>query len=191
MNGWELPRAAVLGGVKYDINGDYRDILEIFTYLEDPELPVFFRWQIALALFYQKPIPPEHQQQAMDYLAEFITGGRAEKATSGGRLLDWQQDAPLIVADINRVAGREIRALPFVHWWTFLAWFHAVGEGQLSGVVAIRDKLRRGKPLEPWEKTFYREHRQIVELPKRRTREEQEQIRSLERLLDGKGGEKE
>lgn len=190
MNGWELPFSARFGGKSYAIHGDYRDILEIFSYFEDPNLPEFLRWQIALALFYDEPIPQEHQTEAMQWLASFITGGRSE--TSGGkRLLDWEKDAPLIVADVNRVAGQEIRALPFVHWWTFLAWFHAIGEGQLSGVVSIRDKLQQGKPLEEQEKIFYREHRQAVELPKRYTREEKAQIARLERLLSGKDGEEE
>ena len=31
-------------------------------------------------------------------------------------------------------------------------------------VVALRDKLRRGKKLEPWEREFYRGHRAEVDL---------------------------
>ena len=79
----------------------------------------------------------------MEYLAGFVAGFQPQKAF-GGKLLDWQHDANLIVADINKVAGQEVRDLPFVHWWTFLAWFHGIGQGQLSTVVAIRDKLRKG-----------------------------------------------
>ena len=36
--------------------------------------------------------------------------------------------------------------------------------GQLSTVVSIRDKLRRGKQLEAWEKDFYRENKQAVDM---------------------------
>ena len=60
--GWELPRSAQIGGVQYTLHADYRDILEIFTYLEDPELPEYLRWQIALALFYEEEIPAQDQQ---------------------------------------------------------------------------------------------------------------------------------
>ena len=52
-----------------------------------------------------------------------------------------------------------MRTLPYLHWWSFLAWFDAIGEGSFATVVAIRDKLRRGKRLENWELDYYRTHR--------------------------------
>ena len=178
-----LPTQAVIGGVTYPIHADYRDILEIFGYFDDPDLPEYLRWQIALALFYEGQIPPEHQQEAMEYLHSFLRcGAREEKP--GHKLLDWQQDAAIIAADVNKVAGQEIRALPFVHWWTFMAWFNAIGEGQLSAIVSIRDKLRRGKKLEQWEKDFYRENKARVDLPKRYSAQELEEQARLKKLLE-------
>lgn len=181
MTGWELPTYAVFDGKRYDFHADFRDVLEIFSYFEDPDLPDYLKWQVALALFYEQQIPKECQQEAMAFLAEFLRGGMQEKP--GVKLLDWQQDAPLIVADINKVAGQEVRSLSFLHWWSFLSWFHAIGQGQLSTVVAIRDKLRRGKALEAWEKEFYREHKALVDLPKRYSREELQQQKKLRQLL--------
>ena len=70
--------------------------------------------------------------------------------------MDWQQDAPLIAAGISKAAGQDVRTLPYLHWWSFLAWFDAIGEGSFATVVAIRDKLRRGKRLENWELDYYR-----------------------------------
>ena len=92
--------------------------------------------------------------------------------------------AALIVADVNKVAGQEIRALPFLHWWTFLGYFHAIGEGQLSAVVTIRDKLSRGKKLEEWEKDYYRENRKTVELQRRLSREEIREQERIQALLE-------
>ena len=71
-----------------------------------------------------------------------------------------------IVADVNRVAGREIRELEFVHWWTFLSWFHAIGEGQLSALVALRTKLARGEKLTEAERAYYAADPQKVRLQK-------------------------
>lgn len=180
---WDLPTAAVIGGKRYGIHGDFRDILEIFSYFSDPDLPQYLQWQIAIALFYEGHIPPEHQQEAMAYLLEFINCGAAEEPAAGVKLLDWDQDAPLIVADVNKVAGMEIRQLPFLHWWTFMAYFHAIGEGQLSTVVSIRDKLARGTKLEDWEKTFYRENKKRVDIQKRYSGQELEQRRKLQQML--------
>ena len=89
----------------------------------------------------------------------------------------------MIVADVNKVAGCEVRALPFCHWWTFIAWFNAIGEGQLSTVVSIRDKLRRGKKLEKWEQEFYRDHKRQVNLKQRYTAEELAEQERLKKLL--------
>lgn len=183
MNGWSLPGSLKVGGADYPIHGDYRDILEIFSYLNDPDLPAYLRWQIALALFYQGHIPPEHTQEAMEQLVWFINCGTEEKNAPGPKLLDWEQDALSIVADVNKVAGGEIRSMGFVHWWTFLSWFHAVGEGQLSAIVSIRDKLRRGKKLESWEKEFYLENRHRIDLKKRLSAEELAQREKLQALL--------
>ena len=181
--GWELPVVACIGGKNYTIHADYRDILEIFTYFEDPELPEYLRWQIALALFYEGDIPPEHQQEAMEYLTAFINCGKPEAGRPGPKLLDWEQDALTIVADVNKVAGREIRAMPFLHWWTFMAWFHAIGEGQLSTLISIRDKLARGKKLEQWEQEYYRKNKDRVELKKRYSAEERREQERLKALL--------
>lgn len=182
MSQWSLPDSAEIGGVRYPINADYRDILEIFRYLDDPDRPDYIRWQIALALFYDGEIPPEHMQEAMEYLAEFIACGNRD-TKPGHKLLDWEQDANVIVADVNKVAGTEIRALPFLHWWTFISYFNAIGEGQLSTLVSIRDKQRRGKKLEKWEQEFYRKNKDRVDLKKRYSAEELAEQERLKKLL--------
>ena len=186
MDLWSLPVQAVIGGRQYRLHTDYRDILEIFSYLEDPDLPEPVRWRIALGLFYEEPVEQAHWQEALDYLVSFLCCGREEKP--GPRLMDWDQDAPAILAGVNRVAGQEIRSLPYVHWWSFLSWFHAMEPGQLSTLVSIRDRLRRGKPLEPWQQEFYRANVRAVELqPRLSSRERQQQAALLARLDKGKG----
>ncbi len=182
MSPWNLPTSAVIGGREYPIHADYRDVLEIFAYLDDPDRPEYIRWQIALALFYDGEIPPAHMQEAMDYLSEFVSCGQRD-TRPGPKLMDWEQDAQIIVADVNKVAGVEIRAVEFLHWWTFMAYFHAIGEGQLSTLVAIRDKLRRGKKLEKWEQEYYRKNREKVDLKKHYSAEELAEQERLKKLL--------
>lgn len=184
LRGWDLPTRAQISGREYNLHCDYRDILEIFSYFQDPDLPEHLRWRIALALFYEEEIPEEHRQEAMAYLTKFLNGGEDTPQAPAPRLLDWQQDAQVIVADINKVAGQEIRSLPFVHWWTFLSWFHAIGEGQLSTLIALRQKLHKGKKLEDWEKAYYRENKHRVDLKKRFSTEELAQREKLQAMLE-------
>lgn len=188
MHGWSLPDRAVIGGKDYPIHGDFRDILEIFAYFSDPDLPPYLSWQIALALFYEGQIPTGDQQEAMAYLTWFINGGQPETEGTNVKLIDWEQDRSMIASDVNKAAGQEIRALPFLHWWTFLSWFHAIGEGQLSTVVSIRSKLSRGKKLEGWEKEYYRENKKTVDIRPRYSRQEIAEKQQLEKLLATKEG---
>ncbi len=183
MTPWILPETALIGDTEYALNTDYRDILEIMGYLNDPDTPEYLRWQIAVALFFEGDIPAKDMQAAMEYLAAFISCGEKD-AKPGPKLLDWEQDALAIVADVNKVAGREIRSLPYLHWWTFLAYFQAIGEGQLSTIVSIRDKLRRGKKLEKWEQEFYRENKSRVDFKKKYSAEELVEQERLQKLLN-------
>lgn len=162
---WELPTALWVGGREVAIDGDFRTVLKIFSHFQNEDWPEFLRWEMALALFYREQIPEAHRREAMEKLSDFITCGRPGKP--GPKLLDWDHDAMAIVADVNRVAGREIRAMEFVHWWTFLSWFHAIGDGQLSALVELRRKLRAGKKLDDRERQFYRANRDAVDLPRR------------------------
>lgn len=162
INAWTLPHSVKLGDKEYKHSTDFRDLLEIIEYMTNPSRPEFVRWQIALALFYEEEIPEEYQYQAMEYLSDFIGYGSKDKAT-GVKLIDWHQDANIIVGDINKVAGMEIRAVPHLHWWTFLSYFYGIGEGQLSTLVSIRKKKAKGKKLEKWEQEYYQANKNAVD----------------------------
>ena len=183
MTGWELPVTATIGGKTYALHTDYREILAIFACLQNEAYPEFLRWHMALARFYEEEIPDEDFGEAAEYFRSFVCCGEEEKCNSGPQLLDWQQDAQVIVADINKVAGKEIRELPYVHWWTFLSWFHGIGEGNLATLVSIRDKLNRGKKLEPHEKEYVRRNRERVKLRKKYSASELAEQERLKALL--------
>lgn len=182
MSLWELPRSAVIGGKEYGIKTDFRDILQIIEGLNNPDIPEWIRWHIAIGSFFIDKIPAEDSRAAMDFLAEFISYQELE-TKPGPILMDWSQDAKAIVADVNKVAGTEIRSLSYLHWWTFLSYFHAIGEGQFSTIISIRDKLRKGKPLEKWEKEYYHENKNKVDLKKRYSAEEISEREELEKML--------
>ena len=93
----------------------------------------------------------------------------------------WEQDAGMIVPAVNRVAGCEVRALPYLHWWTFLGYYMEIGDGLFAQVLNIRQKKSKGKKLEKWEKEFYRENKKIIDLKKEAKRPEQEteELRAL------------
>ena len=182
MTPWQLPETARIGNHEYEINTDYREVLQIVQILNNPDMPEFIRWNTAINLFFEGDIPQEHEQEAMEYLAAFIAYGELD-AKPGPQLLDWEQDSRAIIADVNKVAGKEIREMQYLHWWTFLSYFFAIGEGQLSTMVSIRDKLRRGQKLEKWDQDFYRENKTRVDLRKKYSAEELAEQERLKKLL--------
>lgn len=184
MDLWQLPTSANFSGEEYPHKSDFRQILRLFEILSDESRPELYRWYLALAYFYERPIPRDLEGEAMAYLSAFLTCGDAGKP--GPKLLDWQADAPEIIADVNAVAGREIRAMEYLHWWSFLSFFQAVGEGRLSTLVGIRDKLRRGKRLEPWEQEYYRRDPDKIRLRPRLTPADAAEKARLEALLKGR-----
>lgn len=66
---------------------------------------------------------------------------------------------------VNKVAGVEVRSLPYLHWWTFLGYFQAIDHDDLfSHVLSIRQKRAKGKKLEKWEQEFYKNNRNLCSL---------------------------
>ena len=183
MTGWELPKEAAIGGKTYTLRTDFRNILEIFSYLQEEAYPEFLRWRIALALFYEEEVAEEDFREAAEYFRRFVCCGEEENQNPGPQLLSWEQDAQIIISDVNKVAGQEIRELPYLHWWTFLGWFHGIGEGNLATLVSIRDKLRRGKKLEPFEQEYYRRNKNQVVMRKKYSASELAEQERLQKLL--------
>ncbi len=183
MSAWELPRSVEIGSEKYQVNTDFRDILEIIGHLNDRNNPEFIRWQIAVSLFFEDMPPRKKMQEAMQAMSDFISQGEENDGRIRPKLIDWEQDAQAIIADVNKVAGQEIRALPYLHWWTFLSFFRGIGEGQLSTIVSIRSKLAKHQKLEKWEKEWYMDNKSAVDFKKKYTAEELSEKERLNKLL--------
>ena len=174
---WELPKSATFHGKQYPHRSDFREILKLLSLLGDESKPEILRWYAACFYFYQGQLPPD--AEAVSYLERFLTAGL--KSAPGPRLYDWEHDAQLIAGAVNAVAGREVRELPYLHWWTFLGYFRAIGEGPFATVVAIRQKRARGEKLLPHQQEFARTHAHMLKLPTPDTPEKQR----LEALLSG------
>lgn len=186
---WALPRSLEIGGKPQKINADFRDILDIIERLNDLDTDEQVKMYVCLNLFYDdfQTIPENCLQESAEKMMWFINCGEEPKDTGPkSKTIDWEQDQQMIIADINKVAGQEVRALPFCHWWTFIAWFNAIGEGQLSFVVSIREKVRKHQKLTDYEREFYRENRSKVDLKQKYTAEEKAQLDEWQKLLSGK-----
>lgn len=165
---YDLPKSLEVCGTEYEIRSDFREILDIIGILNDEELENQERAFVALLFFYPefKEMPAEHYQEAIEQCYWFINGGKYEKPGKKvpPRLMDWEQDFQFIVSPVNRVIGHEIRADDYLHWWTFLSAYMEIGECTFAQIIHIRDAKNRGKPLDAFDKEWYRRNRDLVDL---------------------------
>ncbi len=184
ISSWSFPTSLNIAGKEYRIKSDYRAVIKILTALNDYELlseDRFVQCCVILDLFYEdyEVIPTEYWQEALDQMKEFIDMGITEDAKSP-RLMDWEQDAPILIPSINKVLNKEIRAEEYIHWWTFLGAYMSIGEGLFSNVISIRQKKAKNKKLEKWEQEFYKANKSIIDLKQKeqRSTEEKEALRA-------------
>ena len=171
---YDLPRALEFGGRAWTIHTDYRDVLNILEAFEDPDLTDEEKAYVCLYCLYEdfETIPREDMARAYEAAIAFIDHGSGNDRP-GPRTMDWRQDAPLIFPAVNRAAGFEVRAVEYMHWWTFVGLFMEIRDSVFSTVLGLRQKKNRGKKLEKYEKEFWQQNKGICELKRRLTEAEQ------------------
>lgn len=165
---YEIPTTITVGSTEYRIRnkGDYRMVLDCFSALQDASLNSNERLFCSLIIFYEDinciaDINKfEDLEEAATKMFDFFNCGRSQSVGKkmNHKLIDWEQDSQIICSAINKVANKEVRAEPYIHWWTFMGYYSAVGESLLSTIVSIRDKIVRGKKLEKHERIFRQEN---------------------------------
>lgn len=191
---YELPTSIVIGDKKFQIreNGDFRMVLDCFSALNDIELGKEERIISSLIIFYEdfSSVEDVYSCECIATLAQEMmkffncgSDGTDEKQTNY-RLIDWDKDSSLICSAVNKVAGKEIRAEQYVHWWTFMGYYMAIGQSPLSTIVGIRGKIARQEKLEKYEKRFRYDNPQYFNMDYK-SLEERELDAEMWKMLEG------
>lgn len=148
--------------------GDFRMVLDCFNALTDADINREERIYACMIIFYKDLMGLEDIESffddstfrdAVEKMFDFFNCGEEQIGYKANKnLINWRKDEQMIMSGINKVAGKEVRAEKYMHWYTFVSYYMAIGDGVLSTVVSIRDKLVRGKKLEKSEKEFYKEN---------------------------------
>ena len=166
----ELPKSVVVNGRKLKIRYEFGAALDILTAMDDPKLDDRDRIPTVLYIFYPNvdSLEPPEYREALERLNWFLNMGQGEAPGAVNvRVIDWEQDFPLIVAAVNRVLGFDVRERPDLHWWTFYAAFMEIGDCTLAQVIAIRYKLALNKKLEKYEREWYRQNKNLVDFKRK------------------------
>lgn len=169
---YELPISVSINNREYLITnkGDFRMVLDCMAAMRDDEMSEDYRVLASLLIFYNEfndisditKLQPEDINELVKEMYIFINCGQEDSpgAHTDYSLIDWEQDAQMICAGVNNVAKTEVRAIEYLHWWTFMGYFMSIGESTLSTVIGIRNKICKHKKLEKWETEFKRENPQ-------------------------------
>lgn len=181
---FDLPKSLTVNGKEYKIRTDYRDVLNVLVAFDDPNLEDTDKVYVCMTIIYEDSdsIPEEDLKEAYEKAMWFIDNGNTDEKHSP-KTMDWEQDANLIFPAVNRVAGCEVRAVEYLHWWTFLGYFMEIGESAFSTILNLRQKKAKGKKLEKWERDFWNENADVCKLKTKLSDEEIEEKRRLLSVL--------
>ena len=163
----ELPTSLLIGGREFPIRTDFRVVLRIFAAWNDPALTDEEKCAVCLLNLYEHPeeITPDIAQDAVLSAYRFCAGGEdVDTDKPPVKLFDWAQDERILFPAVNKAAGYETRAVPYLHWWAFIGQMGENGDGLFSTVLQIRVKRDDGKPLDKWEEAFVRKNKKLVNL---------------------------
>ena len=186
MNVWELPSALEVGGKNWTIRTDFRAILDVLKYFDDPDYEDDEKIIVCLDILYEdfESMSMNLYQEAIEKAVEFIDMGIKDDGRKKPHVMDWEQDAAIIIPSINSVLHTEIRSVRYMHWWTFFGYFMESGECLFNTVVGIRSKKAKGEKLDKWEKKFYQENKNIIDIKTRLSEEEQAYKDALNEMLN-------
>lgn len=169
-----LATSVNIAGKDCEFYADFRDIIDVLSALDDPNLTKPEKLIVALNLFYKTDDCMDDTNAAINEMFSFIAmdedpedSNKSSRPQSITPLYDWEQDFNIIVAPVNRILGYDVRSKDFVHWWTFLSAFMEIGECTFNTYVGIRNKLNCGRKLEKYEEKILKEHREEIILKKR------------------------
>lgn len=160
----ELPKRLSIDNKDFDIKSDFRNCLFIIQAFQSKELNQYNKIMIMLEILYKEI--PDNKEEAQKQALWFLDGGNNIRKNSDINIVDFEQDEQLIFSAISNVAKYDIRNNDYLHWWSFLSYFMGMGESTYSNIINIRQKNKKGKKLEKWEREYYNENRDIVDLRK-------------------------
>ena len=191
-----LPEHLTVGDTNYPIRSDYRNVLRVFEAFADPELEAVEKWIVAIYLLFKDFSCADDVFEAIEngfdveeatkQINWFICAGKVPGEKAEKPVYDWAQDEQMIFSAINEKAKCvEVREEEYMHWWTLLGYFNEIDKNSVMAfVMNIRNKRNKSKKLEKYEQEFYNKNKELVDIKKPMTKEEQETEKTLNALVN-------
>lgn len=190
-----LPHSLNIHGVEYPIDTDFRTILRYDEELRNAEESMEDIRKCLKLVFADKP--PLDLEEAAGQMAWFIRGGKGEEkrhrpskrilGINSNTPFDFHEDGEMIYSAFRRndVYGLDLRSVPYLHWWEFLAMVNDLPEDvQLSRVILYRTIDTGNKDLDKKQADYYRAMQRYYKLENRQIERNEELIQALKEGRD-------
>lgn len=207
----EKPPVSVdVGGLNYDIDPDFRTMIEIEGLITrksitekqkvfaneivqfNPEISfeeacTNAKYYEALRLFYKENIP-EDLEEAIEKLIWFYGCGKQEQETKHSKkpIYSYQHDFDYINAGFLQDYKIDLLEVGFLHWWKFVSLFSALRDDcKIREIMGYRGADTKGMDKE--QKRFIREKQKLYALPEDGLSKEEKELKDKLRdaLLNG------
>lgn len=158
----------------HPISPDYRNMIRFTLLLDDESLPEAERLYLGLSQLW--PEIPQDVGWAVEKLLWFYGCGQEKREDGPGgtrrseaRAYDFDRDAAMIYAGFYAAYGISLTAIPYLHWWEFMALLTALPDTTLMGQVAYWRTVDLSKIKEKHQREFLAAQQKRWALPKRHT----------------------
>lgn len=163
-----LPKTVDVAGASVAIRSGYRTGIQVAR-TADANLSDIIKASVILRLYFGEQVPDD-TAAAFEAAMWFLRCGEDADAPSRrpGRLLDWDHDAGMILADFLREYGIDLASpATQMHWWAFLAYFRNLSNKSETKTAIYYRSGNRPRGIKGDEAKRYDEMRRMYALPPR------------------------
>lgn len=163
----ELPRKIKINETVYDINYDFRTVINILLAFEDTELTDEEKMYIMVRNLYVDEVPEEDIEEAIKKAIKFIDLGKEEdnsRRESDTRTYSFEKDASYIFSGINQTHHIDLEEKKDLHWWKFMSMFMDMSPDCMFGELIYYRKRKAEGKLNKEERKQYEKIKDLVDL---------------------------
>ncbi len=173
-----LPRSIEIDTLKYPINTDFRVSILFEELMQDKDVPMEEKFDLAINLYYKHK--PHDKAQAVDRLLWFYRCGKELEQKSSSSKADhkaiysYEHDDEYIYSAFLEQYGIDLQDVENLHWWKFKAMFKSLKDCKIVEIMGYR-AVKIDSKLPKSQKDFYSRMKRLYKLPDNRSEEEKEQ----------------
>lgn len=163
----KLPTKIKVNDNIYNINYDFRTVINIILAFEDKELINAEQIYIMIKNLYKEEVRPEDRMEAMKKALKFIDGGtepELENDIKPKRIYSFKKDGNYIFSGINQTHHINLSENENMHWWVFLSFFMDMSTDCAFGELVYYRKRKNENKLTKEEKEQYKKIKKLVDL---------------------------